>query len=294
MSANIFLQAQENLPIGFDSKFAKAGHINMHYIEGGQGEVVVLLHGWPQTWRAWRKVMPLLSEHYHVIAVDLRGLGASDAPASGYDKRTLAKDVHTLLDSLGHTRVFLVGQDLGAPIAYAYAKQFPEGLNKVVMMDDPIPGLKGWEEVRGKWPRWHFAFTSVPDLPEALVAGREKIYLNNFYRNAYQKTAMNDEDIDRYVASYARPESLHAGFEYYRAFEQDAADNKEDTTPLLMPVLALGGEHSPWKEHPYVQLQGVARALQGEVVPESGHFIQEEQPEWLAARLRKFFEDQES
>jgi pimeloyl-ACP methyl ester carboxylesterase len=130
----------------------------------------------------------------------------------------------------------------------------------------------------------------VPNLPETLVSGKEKAYLSNFYNNAYQKTAMAEEDIDRYVASYARPESLHAGFEYYRAFEQDARDNAEDSTALSMPVLALGGEYSPWKEHPYVQLQGLADSLEGDVVPECGHFIQEEQPEWLAARLRKFFE----
>jgi pimeloyl-ACP methyl ester carboxylesterase len=280
----------EGIPVGFSSQFAKAGQITLHYLDGGSGSVVVLLHGWPETWRAWRKVMPLLAVNHRVIAVDLPGLGESDASPSGYDKRTLARHVHALLTVLGHRRVALVGHDLGAAVAYAYAKQFPDEVNKLVVMDDPIPGLKDWNDVRSKWPRWHFAFHSLPDLPEQLVTGREYAYLSWFYRNAYQKAAINEEDMRLYVAAYSKAASLHAGFEYYRAFEQDAADNSNDHTPLEMPVLALGGDHSPWKTYLYEQLQGNAISLEGAVVPECGHFIPEERPEWLAEHVQQFLD----
>jgi pimeloyl-ACP methyl ester carboxylesterase len=278
------------LPQGFTSHFIDVNGASIHYVEGGSGSVVVLLHGWPQTWRAWRKLMPLLASRHHVIAVDMPGLGDSGTPSTGYDKRSLARDVRALLVGLGHQQVILVGHDLGAAVAYAFARQFPNAVTRLVVMDDPIPGLKNWDEVKGKWPRWHFAFHSVPGLPEALVSGRELAYLNWFYHNAYQTDAITDEDARLYAAAYARPAALHAGFEYYRAFDQDAADNARDDGPLPMPVLALGGDHSPWKSYLYEQLQGRAVSLQGAVVPDCGHFIPEEQPQWLAEQLRQFID----
>ena len=273
---------------GFASNFAEADSIKMHYVEGGSGPVVILLHGWPQTWRAWRKVMPLLAVNYHVIAIDMPGLGDSGLSNTGYDKLTLARHIHSLVLSLGLKHVSVVGHDLGAAVAYGYAKQFAGEVDKLVVMDDPIPGLADWDEVRGKWPRWHFAFHNLPELPEQLVSGREYNYLSWFYKNAYQKDAIEEGDVRAYAAAYARPESLHAGFEYYRAFEKDAADNRADVTPISMPVLAIGGDHSPYKTLLYEQLKGQAVSLQGDVVPDCGHFIAEEQPAWLADRLRKF------
>src|SRR5262249_12905699 len=150
-------------------------------------------HGWPATWRLWRKVMPLLAAAgRHVLAVDMPGLGESASPSRGYDKRSLARDVNALVVMLGYPRVALVGHDLGAAVAYAYARQFPEQVERLALLDDPIPGLSGWNDVRGQWPRWHFAFHSVPDLPERLVSGREYEYLTWFYRNAYQKEAITE------------------------------------------------------------------------------------------------------
>ncbi|MFL9863614.1 alpha/beta hydrolase [Paraburkholderia fungorum] len=275
-------------PKGFASRHAFVNGFRMHYVEGGAGPVVVLLHGWPQTWWAWRKVMPLLATDFHVIAIDTPGLGDSDVPPDGYDKRGLARHIRALVNGLGHSRFALIGHDLGASVAYAYAQQFPAELTRLAVMDDPIPGLKDWDVVKGKWPRWHFAFHAIPHLPEALVTGRELTYLSWFYNNAFQKGAITDADARLYAAAYARPASLRAGFEYYRACAQDATDNAANDVSLAMPVLALGGDHSPWRSYLHEQLQGRAELLEGDVVPDCGHFIAEEQPDWLARRLRKF------
>ncbi|CAN7473577.1 alpha/beta hydrolase [Trinickia sp. LjRoot230] len=275
-------------PAGFMSRYLTVDGSRMHYVEGGAGPVVLLLHGWPQTWWAWRKVMPLLNAEHHVIALDMPGLGKSDVCASGYTKRSLARRVRAFAAALGHKRVALVGHDLGAAVAYAYAKQFHDDVSALVVMDDPLPGLKDWDVVKGKWPRWHFAFHNVVGLPEALVSGRELIYLSWFYRNAFQANAITEADARVYAAAYSQPTALHAGFEYYRAFEQDAAENAKDEAPLTMPVLAVGGEHSPWRSYLHEQLEGRALSLEGVVVPECGHFIAEEQPVWLAQTLRQF------
>ena len=148
------------LPAGFSSTLTLAGGIRLHHVQSGVGPVVVLLHGWPQTWRAWRHVMPLLATTHHVIAVDLPGLGASECPLGGFGKRSLARDVHDLLAQLGHRPLALVGHDLGAAVAYAFAKQFPQDVGKLILMDDPLPGLGNWDDVRGAWPRWHSPFTA--------------------------------------------------------------------------------------------------------------------------------------
>ena len=171
---------------------------------------------------------------------------------------------------------------------FGYARQYPDTVRRLVVMDDPIPGLADWEAVKSKWPCWHFAFNALPDLPEALAAGRELTYLGWFYGNAFQKGAISDEDARLYAKAYARPSALHAGFEYYRAFDQDAADNRADEGPLEMPVLALGGDRSPWRTYLHEQLKDRASKIEGEVVPDCGHFIPEEQPEWLARRLVEF------
>ena len=267
------------VPPGAEDRMTTVGGLTLRHIEMGTGPAVVLLHGWPQTSWAWRKVMPLLAQRYRVIAIDTPGLGLSEPPVNGYDKRSLARDVHGLLDALDHHGINLVGHDLGAAIAYAYARQYPDKVRRLAVMDDPIPGLADWDDVKGKWPRWHFAFNALPDLPEALVAGRELIYLGWFYRNAFRKEAIGEEDARLYAQAYARPSALHAGFEYYRAFERDAADNRRDQGRLDMKVLALGGEHSPWRTYLHEQLKDRAAMIEGDVVPDCGHFIPEEQPE---------------
>ena len=263
-----------------------------HYVTGGSGEVVVLLHGWPQTWYEWRAVMPELAKRYRVIAPDLPGLGESST-SNSYDKITLARHVHALLGSLNAKSVYLVGHDMGAIVAYAFARQFPAETKAVVVIDAPIPGLGDWLQLRSQWPRWHFAFHNLPDLPEALVSGKERIYFTWFFNAlTYNKRAFTDASIDRYVEAYKNPAVLHAGFEYYRAFEKDAQDYQDHArNKLTMPVLALGGEQSRLNRYVIDQLRDATTRLTGELVPQSGHWIPEEQPQWLAERLVKFFSE---
>jgi len=265
--------------------------VRLHYVTAGQGDPVVLLHGWPETWYQWRKIIPALAERYTVIAPDLRGLGDSSKPKTGYDKRTLADDVYKLVGKLGHERIFLVGHDWGGPTAYAYACAHPDDVRRLVILDVPIPGA-GLEEIPQMSPAgglWHISFHSVPDLPEVLVAGREREYLSWFYRTAYNPTTITEEDIDEYVRCYAAPGGMRAGFEYYRAFWDDVAHNTENAKiKLAMPVLALGGKYSFGKQT-LRSLQTLAENVRGGEIDQCGHWVAEEQPEYLTEQLLTFF-----
>jgi pimeloyl-ACP methyl ester carboxylesterase len=273
----------------FTSTAIQAGAVRWHYVTGGSGDVVVLLHGWPETWFEWCDVMPHIAKRYRVIAADLPGLGDSSA-AETYDKQTLAQHLRKLLTVLKITSFHLVGHDMGGIVAYAYARQFPGDLKTVSLVDTPIPGLTGWEGLRSQWPRWHFAFHNLPDLPEALVSGRERIYLNWFFQAlAYNKAVFSEARVDRYVQAYSKPSSLHAGFEYYRAFEKDALDNEDhESAKLAMPLLSIGGANSRLNKYVVDQLRAGTTQLTGDLAPQSGHWIPEEQPEWLARRLMEF------
>jgi len=274
----------------FRSESRQVEQVRLHYVTGGSGDVVVLLHGWPQTWFEWREMMPTLSTSYRVIAVDLPGLGDS-GPAPSYDKKRVAQHVHAFINDLKIARVHLVGHDMGGIVAYAYARQYPDDVNTLTIVDTPIPGLTGWDELQRQAPRWHWLLHNIPDLPEALISGKEKVYLTWFYQNfGFNKAVFSEDRIDRYVRSYSKPTSLHAGFEYYRAFEKDAIDNKGyDSHKLPMPVLALGGEKSRLNQYVIDQLRQATTQLTGDLVPESGHWVPEEQPVWLAKRLMEFF-----
>ncbi len=223
----------------FSHHTASVNGIQMHYVIGGRGDPVVLLHGWPETWYEWHLVMPALARNYTVIAPDLRGLGDSSKPLTGYDGKTVAEDIHQLVTQLGFKTIFLVGHDIGAQVAYSYAAAHPTEVKRLVVMDLSFPGFIP----TGKMPLWWFLFHQTPDLPEALVQGKEMIYLSWFYHNlAYNPSAVTP-DINEFVSHYSAPGGMRAGFEYYRAFPQDAIENENySKTELTMPVLAVGGE----------------------------------------------------
>ena len=276
-------------------RFADLGEVLLHYVTAGDGPPVVLLHGWPQTWYEWRHVMPALARHYTVIAPDLRGLGDSSRPQQGYDKQTIADDIWRLVhDRLGHDRFFLVGHDWGGPVAYALAAAHREAVRRLVILDVVIPGSGGDFSQAGR--RWHHQFHMTLDLPEALTQGREEVYLGWFYRAfAYRPDAIGADDVQEYLRSYRQPGAMRAGFAYYRALPQDAADNQKSIArgKLAMPVLAIGGAVSyPYGRgrgaEPEESLKRVAVQVQGEVIADCGHFIPEEAPDLLNARLLEF------
>ena len=279
--------------VTFSHHIASVNGIQLHYVTGGQGDPIVLLHGWPETWYEWRHIMPALAKNYTVIAPDLRGLGDSSKPLNGYNGKTVAEDIHQLVTQLRFKTVFLVGHDIGTQVAYSYAAVHPTEVKKLVVMDLTMPGF----EPAGMMPIWWSSFHQTPDIPETLVQGKEMMYLSWFYRNlAYNPSAITQTDINEFVSHYSAPGGMHAGFEYYRAFPQDAIQNMNySKTKLTMPVLALGAGYIPTFGGNITMptivygMQKLAQNVTGITVPNSGHWIPEEQPTFVIKILENFF-----
>jgi len=267
--------------------------IQLHYIMGGKGEgdPIVLLHGFPQTWYEWRDIIPqLIANNYTVIAPDLRGLGDSERPQTGYDKKTIAEDIYQLVKKLGYSKIYLVAHDWASAVAYSYAAAHPEGVNKMVILDIVLPGF-GLEEAANFSPNglWHLSFHTVRDLPEKLIEGKEDIYLNWFYDWTYNQSAITSEAREEYIKQYSKPGALRAGFEYYRAVFEDAKQNKEyGKDKLDIPVLAIGGE-AGLGNLTTASFQKVANNVTGITLPNTGHFIPEERPNFLTKQILEFF-----
>ena len=274
--------------------YANLPGVRIHYAACGKGAPLILIHGWPQTWYEWRRVMPILADRFAMVAPDMRGLGDSSRPSSGYDKKTVANDLWLLMhDHLGHQKFDVVGHDWGAPVAFRLAADHPEAVTHLVLLDTPIPGDQPSSAGFGGPPRWHHQFHNVPDLPEALTVGRERIYLEYLYMNGIdQAGTFSDADIAEYVRTYAQPGAMRAGFDFYRAIRQDADDNRATLATgfrLPMPALGLGGGGSRGRGDLVLEsLRRVALHAEGGSVPDCGHFIPEEKPEELAIRLRNF------
>jgi pimeloyl-ACP methyl ester carboxylesterase len=281
----------------FTHHHARLSNLSMHYVSAGTGFPVVLLHGWPQTWFEWRHVMTRLAPRYQVIAPDLRGLGDSSRPLDGYDSQTLAQDVHELLnDRLGISAYHLVGHDWGGPTAFALAAAQCSAVKTFTILDVAVPGLGPDFSQGGK--RWHHAFHMTPDLPEALVSGRERQYLSWFYREyAWRQDAIGAEDIDEYLRTYTQPGALRAGFSFYRNIPRNAERNRALQASgfrLPMPVLALGGARTEARgrgREVEESIRSIANDVTGGTIADSGHFIPEEQPDALVARLLEFWEN---
>jgi pimeloyl-ACP methyl ester carboxylesterase len=278
---------------------ASVNGVRLHYVMGGQGEPLVLLHGFPQTWYSWHKVMPALAERYTVIAPDLRGYGDSSKPRDGYDKKTMAEDIYQLVNQLGYERIFLVGHDVGGMVAYAYACAHPAGVRRLAIAEALIAGLKpGFEEAMDNSQgqgAWWVTFNTVPNLPEALIAGRERIYIDWFCKNvAYNPAAISESDIDEYVRAFSTPGTMRAIFESYRAIFQDVEDNnKQSQIKLKMPVLALGGGSGvSVGDRLYRSLIPVAEDLRSVSIDRCGHWLPEEQPEEFSQHLLSFLNEE--
>ena len=263
----------------------------MHYIIGGKGVPIVLLHGWPETWYEWRHIIPeLIANNYTVIAPDMRGLGDSEKPQTGYDTKTLADDIYQLVKKLGYSKTYIVAHDWGGPVAYSYAAAHPEDVNKMIILDTLLPGF-GLEEAGDFSPNgiWHFSFNAVRDLPEKLIEGKEDVYLNWFYDLTYNQSAITPEDREEYIKQYSKPGALRAGFEYYRAIFEDAEQNKEYAKEKLnIPILTIGGE-AAIGNFTMTSFQMVASNVSGITLPNTGHFIPEERPNVLIREILDFF-----
>lgn len=267
----------------------------MHYVTAGSGYPLVFLHGWPQSWYEWRKIIPPLAERFTVIAPDLRGLGDSERPMVGYDKRTLASDVYALVKSLGYDKIGLTGHDWGGAVAFYFAYDHPEMIERLMILD-MLPGLGrkgGTMDLPTARRFWHVFFHGgMPDLAEKLVSANIEGYLRHFYTSTtynYSPNVFSAEDIAEYVRVYSQPGALRAGFQYYRAGIQEDLENLSGcTNKLTMPVLAWGGETFLGNIVPIWQT--VAENVQGGLVEHCGHFVAEEKPEFVIEQARAFFE----
>lgn len=270
------------------SRTATADGVKFHYLTAGHGPAVILLHGYAQTSRMWRPVIPLLAKKFTVIAPDLPGIGDSDIPRDGLDMKTAAIRIHALAKSIGIQKAEVVGHDIGLMVAYAYAAQFPNETEKLVLMDAPLPGVPGWEEVYNSPSFWHFRFNGP--TPEALVRGRERIYFDYFWDDlAADKThSIPAADRAAYVAAYSRPGRMQAGWAYFVAFPQSAKDFAQlSQTKLTMPVLAIGGDKATG---PVLaeQMKLVASNATIIILKNTGHWVLEEQPKQTTDALLKF------
>ena len=276
----------------FEHNFADVGDARVHFVTAGAGQALVLLHGWPQTWYAWRKLIPTLAEQYRVIAPDLRGLGDSSRPACGFDKKTVASEVAALLrDVLKIDCASVIGHDWGGPVAFALAAFHPGLVKKLVMLDAAIPG-DGGGTFSQSGRRWHHAFHQTLGLPEQLIADREDPYYRWFYENyGYDPTSMSEEDIQEYLRTYRQPSTLRTGLAYYRAIDQDVRDNEEFLTrnTLNIPILAYGGAMAFGRgSESLMSLQRVGTNVQGGVIADCGHWIPEECPEFVLDKVLPF------
>lgn len=278
------------VPAGFTEHYIEVNGVRLHYMIGGSGDAVVLLHGYAETSHMWLPIMPLLARHHTVIVPDMRGVGDSSKPATGYDKKNMAVDIHDLVLALGVKRTAVVGHDIGLMVAYAYAAQFPRETSRVVLMDAFLPGIGDWKKV---WlsETWHFHFYGK--VPLALVKGRERIYFEHFWNDFAANPDHSIPEADRrlYAKAYAQPGGMEAGFNYFSNFKQDAKDFSQLNArhQLQMPVLVLSGEKAAGM-FLINQVRLVAPHSQGKLVKGSGHWLMEEAPDTTIPAIVAFLD----
>ena len=285
-----------NLPEGFTdtftSRYVDAGDVRLHAVIGGEGPPLLLVHGWPQNWYAWRLVMPALARDFEVIAPDQRGIGLSDKPAGRYDPATQANDLVALMDVLGHQRFAVVGTDTGLPIGYALAADHPDRVERVALAE--VPGPPGAvpqppfflpEPLNNKY--WHIPVNRLDKLNEQLVVGREDLYFG--YEFAIQTAGkLPDDLVQYYVSLLTNPDSLRGTFAFYREWDTMMAQNAERAKqPLTMPVLGIGGESSAAADVGNA-MKSLAKDAQSAIIPGAGHWFAEEAPEETVAALTEF------
>ena len=285
-----FSHAQPSLPSSFQAKTIHSPEGADIFVRwGGRGPVVVLIHGYAENSDSWAPLAADLMKDHTVVVPDLRGIGRSSKPEGGYDKKTQAKDIRAVVNALGYDKTFVVAHDIGNMVAYAYAATYPDKVERLVVMDAPIPGIEPWSEILLNPGVWHFNFHG-PDA-ERLVVGRERIYFDRIWNDFSADPSKPDEATRNFfAATYAQPGGMRAGFAQFTAFSQDAKDNKIfEQVKLTMPVLAVGGEKS-FGPLQAVIMRHVATNVQEAVVAGSGHWLMEERPAYTVTLIRKFFD----
>jgi pimeloyl-ACP methyl ester carboxylesterase len=280
--------AKAKKAITINSRFAKLDGLRLHYLAAGKGEPVILLHGYAQNSHMWRPLIAELAKTNAVIAPDLRGFGQSSKPPQGYDKKSMAQDIHALAASLGLKRVRIAGHDIGLMVAYAYAAQYPAEVERIALLDAFLPGVGAWQNVWLLHDKWHFNFYG--ETPLKLVAGRERIYFEHFWNDfaANPKKSVSERDRRIYAKAYAQPGAMRAGFEVFRAFEQDGKDFADFAkTKLTMPMLVLTGEKASGD---FLIEQGrlVADNVEGVIIKGAGHWLIDEAPGQVIPKLVNF------
>lgn len=273
-------------PSNFKSTMANVNGINIHYVVGGSGEPLLLIHGFGQNWYMWNRLLPELSKHFTVIAPDLPGLGESDKPDSGYTKKQLAAYLHGLMQQLGFKSEYVVGHDIGLMVAYAYAAQFGDEVKKVALLDALLPGVEPvWSQVKAQ--AWWFGFFGW-NTSASIVQGKEKEFLTGFWPVVGHKAnAFTQDEINEFVRAYSTPKSTYGAFHWFAAFPQDALDNKQLMQhKLKMPLLAMGGEYSGSFLPDHCRL--VADNVTASVIKGSGHWMVQENTEQVQHDLLAF------
>jgi pimeloyl-ACP methyl ester carboxylesterase len=286
-----------NLPAGFTdtftSQYVDTGQVRLHAVTGGEGPPLLLVHGWPQTWYAWRMLMPALARDFSVVAVDQRGIGLSGKPRDGYDTATLASDLVLLMDALGHQRFALYGTDVGMPIAYAVAADYRDRVDRLVVSEAPLPGISPSPPLflpPGLNERlWHLAFNQLAKVNEQLVTGREDIFFGAEFDASAGTKKLPGDAVRYYIDTLAAdPDHLRGSFEFYRAIPTTSVQNEQrKTRRLTLPVLAIGGGESSG-EGVGRTMKLVADDVQTMVLADSGHWVAEQAPEQLLAALTAF------
>lgn len=285
-----------NVPAGFTdtftSRYVDTGAVRLHAVTGGDGPPLLLVHGWPETWYAWRMMMPALARDFSVVAVDQRGIGLSDKPVRGYDTATLANDLTALMDALGHQRFALYGTDTGMPIAYALAADHPDRVVRLVVSEAPLPGVAPSPPLFLPAPLneklWHILFNRTAEVNEQLVRGREDIYFGNEFSVSAGTKKLPDDAVRYYIDVLASdPDALRGSFGFYREIDATVAQNAERAKRRLsMPVLAIGGAESSG-EGVANSMKLAADDVEG-VVVNSGHWVAEQAAEELLAAVTAF------
>jgi pimeloyl-ACP methyl ester carboxylesterase len=282
----------EAIPVGFVSETAAVNGTTLHYVRGGDGPSLILIHGFPQNWSAWAEILPQLATRFRVVAVDLRGIGGSTPTETGYDAATMAEDVYQLAQRLGLDRPYAVGSDIGGWVAYALARLHPDWVRGAMIIDVPIAGVDPWDEIKVNPELWHFGFHQAPGLAEKLLAGREKIYIEFFLRSSVaDPKSVSDEDVERYACAYAQQGRIAAAMGMYRAFDANERFGQAARGLLEVPLVLVAGDKSFGPRLPAIakglEVAGV-RNLMIETISEAGHYPADEQPTATAALIERY------